>query len=62
MQHTESKRIMIGTYPDLYFLAMPGFCWSKHGIQHIINQEQLESLYSIFNAKQKVLKEKEDVT
>jgi hypothetical protein len=31
MQNIESKRIMLGNYPELHFLAMPGFCWAKEG-------------------------------
>jgi hypothetical protein len=42
MQHTEFKRIMIGTYDGLHFLTLPGFCWAKHGIQHIITVVAVE--------------------
>ncbi len=36
MRHIESKRIAICNYKDLHFLATPGFCWAKEGLDKII--------------------------
>jgi len=42
MNRIESKRIVIGNYPKLRFLAMPGFCYSKSGLSTIITVVAVE--------------------